>query len=167
MFIFVQLFLFLGRNWHPVPGSVQATFLDQRSEGLLAIFKFTFIFKYTFVVVLFTRLNIYCYLQQIAMAILSYLFIELPSTVDSYILIYCHLEQIVMAILPYLYNYCVSTRWDIPLWHLTIFNCYLQQIAIFFYLYLKEYYEIVGESRPLSAFFPTHADFFTEMHFYS
>ena len=32
---------------------------------------------------------------------------------------------------------------------------------------LKEYYEIVGESRPLSAFFPTHADFFTEMHFYS
>ena len=33
--------------------------------------------------------------------------------------------------------------------------------------YLKEYYEIVGESRPLSAFFPTHADLFTEMHFYS
>ena len=32
---------------------------------------------------------------------------------------------------------------------------------------LKEYYEIVGESRPLSAFFPTHADFITEMHFYS
>ena len=32
---------------------------------------------------------------------------------------------------------------------------------------LKEYYEIVGESRPLSAFFPTHADFCTEMHFYS
>ena len=31
---------------------------------------------------------------------------------------------------------------------------------------LKEYYEIVGESRPLSAFFPTHADFFTEIHFY-
>ena len=30
---------------------------------------------------------------------------------------------------------------------------------------LKEYYEIVGESRPLSAFFPTHADLFTEMHF--
>ena len=30
---------------------------------------------------------------------------------------------------------------------------------------LKEYYEIVGESRPLSAFFPTRADFFTEMHF--
>ena len=29
---------------------------------------------------------------------------------------------------------------------------------------LKEYYEIVGESRPLSAFFPTHADLFTEMH---
>ena len=32
---------------------------------------------------------------------------------------------------------------------------------------LKEYYEIVGESRPLSVFFPTHADFFTKMHFYS
>ena len=30
---------------------------------------------------------------------------------------------------------------------------------------LKEYYEIVGESRPLSEIFPTHADFFTEMHF--
>ena len=30
---------------------------------------------------------------------------------------------------------------------------------------LKEYYEIVGESRPLSAFFPKHADLFTEMHF--
>ena len=30
---------------------------------------------------------------------------------------------------------------------------------------LKEYYEIVGESRPLSAFFPKHVDFFTEMHF--
>ena len=28
---------------------------------------------------------------------------------------------------------------------------------------LKEYYEIVGESRPLSAFFPKHADLFTEM----
>ena len=28
------------------------------------------------------------------------------------------------------------------------------------YLNLKEYYEIVDESRPLSAFFPTHADFF-------
>ena len=32
-------------------------------------------------------------------------------------------------------------------------------------LNLKEYYEIVGESRPLSGFFPTHADFFTEMHY--
>ena len=30
---------------------------------------------------------------------------------------------------------------------------------------LKEYYEIVGESRPLSAFFHKHADIFTEMHF--
>ena len=30
---------------------------------------------------------------------------------------------------------------------------------------LKEYYEIVGESRPLSGFVPTHADLFTEMHF--
>ena len=32
---------------------------------------------------------------------------------------------------------------------------------------LKEYYEIVGESHPLSVFFPTHVDLFTEMHFYS
>ena len=32
-------------------------------------------------------------------------------------------------------------------------------------LHLKEYYEIVGESRPLSAIFPKHVDFFTEMHF--
>ena len=30
---------------------------------------------------------------------------------------------------------------------------------------LKEYFEIVAEARPLSGFFPTHADFFTEMHF--
>ena len=30
---------------------------------------------------------------------------------------------------------------------------------------LMEYYEIVDEARPLSGFFPTHADFFTEMHF--
>ena len=28
----------------------------------------------------------------------------------------------------------------------------------------KEYYEIVDEARPLSGFFPTHAEFFTEMH---
>ena len=34
------------------------------------------------------------------------------------------------------------------------------------FLHLKEYYEIVDEARPLSGFFPTHADFFfTEMHF--
>ena len=39
--------------------------------------------------------------------------------------------------------------------------------TIYFILDLKEYYEIVGESRPLSVFFLTHADFFTEMHFYS
>ena len=32
---------------------------------------------------------------------------------------------------------------------------------------LKEYYEIVDEARPLSGIFTTHADFFTEMHFYS
>ena len=32
-------------------------------------------------------------------------------------------------------------------------------------LKLKEYYEIVCEKRPLSALFPTHVDFFTEMHF--
>ena len=31
--------------------------------------------------------------------------------------------------------------------------------------YLKEYYEIVDEARPLSGFLPTHADFFTEIHF--
>ena len=30
---------------------------------------------------------------------------------------------------------------------------------------LKEYYEIVDEAHPLSGFFPTHAVFFTEMHF--
>ena len=31
---------------------------------------------------------------------------------------------------------------------------------------LKEYYdETVDEARPLSGFFPKHADFFTEMHF--
>ena len=30
---------------------------------------------------------------------------------------------------------------------------------------VKEYYEIVGESCPLSAFLPKHADSFTEMHF--
>ena len=29
---------------------------------------------------------------------------------------------------------------------------------------LKEYSEIVDEARPLSGFFPTHANFFTEMH---
>ena len=33
------------------------------------------------------------------------------------------------------------------------------------HFFLKEYYEIVDEARPLSGFFPTHADFFTEMHF--
>ena len=30
---------------------------------------------------------------------------------------------------------------------------------------LKEYYEIVDEARPLSGFFPTHADFFYENAF--
>ena len=34
-------------------------------------------------------------------------------------------------------------------------------------LKLKEYYEIVDEACPLSGFFPTHADFFTELHFSS
>ena len=29
---------------------------------------------------------------------------------------------------------------------------------------LKEYYEIVGEMRPLSGFLPTHADFFYRNH---
>ena len=47
--------------------------------------------------------------------------------------------------------------------HHPLFLCLLpQQLGC-----QKEYYEIVGESRPLSAFFPTHADLFTEMHFYS
>ena len=30
---------------------------------------------------------------------------------------------------------------------------------------LKEYYEIVDEARPCQDFFPTDADFFTEMNF--
>ena len=33
-------------------------------------------------------------------------------------------------------------------------------MTTFTVLYLKEYYEIVDEARPLSGFFPTHADFF-------
>ena len=33
------------------------------------------------------------------------------------------------------------------------------------WMLVKGISEIVGESRPLSAFFPKHADFFTEMHF--
>ena len=37
--------------------------------------------------------------------------------------------------------------------------------AVHLVIDLKEYYEIVDEARPLSGFFPTHADFFTEMHF--
>ena len=44
---------------------------------------------------------------------------------------------------------------------------YYKTIAAFEITALKEYYEIVGESRPLSALFPTHADFLTEMYFYS
>ena len=39
------------------------------------------------------------------------------------------------------------------------------QMNVYEHEYLKEYYEIVDEARPLSGFFPTHADFFTEMHF--
>ena len=35
----------------------------------------------------------------------------------------------------------------------------------FIYTDLKEYYEILDESRPLSAIFPTHADICIEMHF--
>ena len=38
---------------------------------------------------------------------------------------------------------------------------------VFLTLWLKDYYDIVGESRPLSAFVPTHADCFTKMHFFS
>ena len=50
---------------------------------------------------------------------------------------------------------------------LTNFNFIFEAIKSLSYLFrvLKEYYEIVGESRPLSAFFPKHADSFTEMHF--
>ena len=59
---------------------------------------------------------------------------------------------------------CVSLRI-----HCEFIISMIQGHSVFFPLvamhvpYLKEYYEIVGESRPLSAFFPTHADFFTEM----
>ena len=45
--------------------------------------------------------------------------------------------------------------------HFDIFAAYLTRS----YISLKEYYEIVDEARPLSGFFPTHADFITEMHF--
>ena len=38
-------------------------------------------------------------------------------------------------------------------------------MLVSFKVLLKEYYEIVDEARPLSEFFATHADFFTEMHF--
>ena len=38
-------------------------------------------------------------------------------------------------------------------------------IIVTFYILKKEYYEIVNEAHPLSGFFPTHADLFTEMHF--
>ena len=36
----------------------------------------------------------------------------------------------------------------------------MTKIFVIGLFYLKEYYEIVGESHPLSAFFPKHADFF-------
>ena len=52
--------------------------------------------------------------------------------------------------------------------HLFVFKGILCDCFIFTLdqiIVLKEYYEIVCESRPLSAFFPKHADFFTEMHF--
>ena len=45
-----------------------------------------------------------------------------------------------------------------------------EPVLLFFYYEqtssgnLKEYYEIIDEARPLSGFFPTHPDFFTEMH---
>ena len=41
----------------------------------------------------------------------------------------------------------------------------LQLLHLVYNTVQAEYYEIVGELRPLSGFFPTHADFFTEMHF--
>ena len=44
---------------------------------------------------------------------------------------------------------------------------YISEFSYWYCHALKEYYEIVGESHPLSAFSPTHADLFTEMHFCS
>ena len=52
-----------------------------------------------------------------------------------------------------MYAICIYKRKTRCRAHFAALNC------------LKEYYEIVGESRPLSAFFPKHADFFTKMHF--
>ena len=49
--------------------------------------------------------------------------------------------------------------------HKQSLNLFLQSAIIDGFSLLKEYYEIVDEARPLSRFFPTHADFFTEMHF--
>ena len=40
-----------------------------------------------------------------------------------------------------------------------------QAILYGVFVWLKEYYEIVDEARPLSGFVPMHADLFTEMHF--
>ena len=45
------------------------------------------------------------------------------------------------------------------------YSPYYRDYELFRPLILKEYYEIVDEARPLSGFVPTHADFFTEMHF--
>ena len=49
-------------------------------------------------------------------------------------------------------------------WQLAICTCHIPDCFDIF-IDLKEYYEIIDEARPLSGFYPTHADFFTEMHF--
>ena len=64
----------------------------------------------------------------------------------------CYLIIILFTKVIYLYQNVSETR---SRWQMKVNYCF------------KEYYEIVGESRPLSAFSPTHADFFTEMHFCS
>ena len=56
--------------------------------------------------------------------------------------------------------------WLCPWYALSNFNKFM---VILTFKMIKGilWYEIVGESHPLSAFFSTHADLFTEMHFYS
>ena len=56
------------------------------------------------------------------------------------------------------------TLWPVYQIHIDFFY-YKNHTSCNQWKHLKEYYEIVGESRPLSAFSPKHADFVTEMHF--